>query len=119
MTLSRRILLAASLLVLPGVVHAADLPGTPEFNQCIFAVDSQILTLPEGEIKASVLEFYHEGKDAAQSEPVIRSRSPAFLWAVETKFQCGKASGYFKGGYLDEDTVQKCDCAHSRYLAYR
>jgi hypothetical protein len=66
-----------------------------------------------------VEEYYSEALDAVVSPDVIGSKSPAFLWAQETKFQCGKASGYFKGGYLDEDTVRKCDCAHDRYVAFR
>jgi len=105
-------------LVLPTV--AADLAGGYTIpGQCAFAEQSQLILLPEEEIELRVVSYYDEADDALDSPAVLGSRSPAFLWANETKFQCGKAIGYLKGGYLDEDSVQKCDCSHGRMVRFR
>jgi hypothetical protein len=105
-------------LVLP--VAAADLIGGYAVpGQCVFAEQSQLASLPDDEIELRVISYYDEADDALDSPAVLESRSPAFLWANETKFQCGKAIGYMKGGYLDEDSVQKCDCSHNRLVRFR
>src|SRR5689334_15321782 len=84
---------------------AADLSGYPVYSQCLSAEQSQIALLPEGEVEARVSDFYDSAGEALQSAEVIESRRPAFLWAREARFQCGKALGYLEGGYVDEDSV--------------
>ena len=44
---------------------------------------------------------------------------PAFVWAMETRWACTAAIGYLDGGHLDEESVQKCDCFHQRYMSLR
>jgi hypothetical protein len=106
-----------SVLSLP--VVAADLSYSVPGGQCTFAEQSQLYLLPEDEIEVRVAGYYDETAAALKSEAVIGSRSPAFLWASEAKFQCGKAIGYLKGGSIDEESVQKCDCFYGRYLKFR
>lgn len=99
---------------------AADLAGGYSVaGQCVFAEQSQLTLLPEDEIELRVASFYDEADAALDSPAVVGSRSPAFLWANETKFQCGKAIGYLKGGHLDEVSVQKCDCSYNRMVRFR
>jgi hypothetical protein len=107
----------AGLFSLP--VMAADLGYSVPGGQCTFAEQSQLYLLPEDEIEVRVASYYDETAAALKSEAVIGSRSPAFLWASETKFQCGKAIGYLEGGSIDEDSIQKCDCFYGRYLKFR
>jgi hypothetical protein len=97
---------------------AADLFGAPVYSQCLTAEQSQIALLPKGELEVRVAGFYDNAKEALQGTDVLVSRRPAFLWANETRFQCGKALGYLDGGYVDEDSVGKCDCAHSRLVQF-
>jgi hypothetical protein len=98
---------------------AADLTGYAIAGQCVFAEDSQLALLPEDEIDLQLATYYDDAADALESPDVVGSRSPAFLWTTETKFQCGKAIGYLKGGYIDEVSVQKCDCFHGRMVRFR
>lgn len=106
-------------LALAFPVAAADLNGYAIAGQCTFAEQSPITLLPSDEIELRVTSYYDVASDALESDRVIESRSPAFLWARETKFHCGKAIGYLKGGFLDEDSVQKCDCFYGRMLRFR
>jgi hypothetical protein len=109
--------LLALLVAFPAV--AADLDGHGVPGQCLFADQSQLPLLPEDEIELRVTTYYDEAKAAVRSEAVIGSKSPAFLWARETEFQCGKAIGYLKGGFINEESVQKCDCFYGRYARFR
>jgi hypothetical protein len=107
---------AALVMVSPGT--AADLHGYSAYAQCLTAEQSQLSTLPGDDIEVRVAGFYDEAGKALQSADVLGSRRPAFLWARETRFQCGKALGYLGGGYVDEDSVGKCDCAHGRLVQF-
>jgi hypothetical protein len=107
----------AALAVVPPAM-AADLHGYSAYSQCLTAKQSQLATLPVAEIEVRVGTFYDRSGEALLSADVVASRRPAFLWARETRFQCGKALGYLDGGYVDEDTVGKCDCAHSRLVQF-
>ena len=111
-------------LVLVGLMSvapamAADLDGYVAPSQCTFAEQSDLLLLSEEEIEDEISANYDEASAALKDADVIGSRSPAFLWASETKFQCGKAIGYLAGGTIDEESVQKCDCFHGRFVRYR
>ena len=48
----------------------------------------------------------------------INSSRPVFVWASEAKVACGKAYGYLKTKYRDEDYINKCECFHSRMVEY-
>ena len=113
--------IAASLVIVglgiaPSI--AADLSGY-RYGVCMTAATGQIALLPEDEIETRVASYYEEAGDALASEAVVGSRSPAFLWARETRFQCGKALGYLGGGHIDDVSIGKCDCAHSRLQSFR
>ena len=117
--LFRRSLIAASLCaLLAGPAFAADL-SADSYGQCTFAEQSQLHLLPEAEIEARVSAYYDEASAALKSSAVVGSRSPAFLSASETKFQCGKAIGYLDGGTINDVSIQKCDCFYGRYAKYR
>ena len=114
-----RLLVTAALLgAISTPVFAADLHGY-RGGSCVSASSSQLALLPADEIEVRVSDFYADAGDALASSAVVGSRSPAFLWARETRFQCGKALGYLEGGYIEEDVIAKCDCAHGRLMSFR
>ena len=119
MTLWRPAAVAVLVGVLSLPVVAADAAYSLSGGQCTFAEQSMLHLLPEDEIEVRVAGYYEEAAGALKSEAVVGSRSPAFVWASETKFQCGKAIGYLEGGTIDEDSIQKCDCFYGRYLKFR
>jgi len=50
---------------------------------------------------------------------VQASRQQAFTWAMETRWACTAAIGYLNGGNIDEESIQKCDCFHQRYISLK
>lgn len=118
MAAARLLAMAALLGAISTPLFAADLHGYGA-GSCVSASSSQLALLPEDEIAVRVSGFYADAGDAVGSSSVVESRSPAFLWARETRFQCGKALGYLEGGYIEEDVIGKCDCAHGRMMSFR
>lgn len=86
---------------------------------CSITGQSSLHLLPEGEIEQRVSAYYDESAAALHDASVVGSRSPAFLWASETKFQCGKAIGYLNGGTIDDVSIQNCDCFYGRFVKFR
>ena len=48
----------------------------------------------------------------------VYSGRPVFVWANEAKYSCGKAYGYLKASYRDEQTLNNCGCAYSRMQSF-
>lgn len=88
-------------------------------SQCGSFRDSRLLSYAPSEAKQLVSEYFSEAKLAMVDPAVVGSRRPAYTWANEARLACGIALGYLKTGYLDEESVQKCDCFYQRFLAFR
>jgi hypothetical protein len=69
-------------------------------------------------LKEEVVRLMEEAVAVANSDEWIYSSRPAFVWASEAKVACGKAYGYLKTSYRDEDYINKCECFHSRMVEY-
>lgn len=109
---------AALLFVFSFPVVAADFNGMSAAG-CGVSGQSSMHLLPEAEIEQRVWAYYDESAAALHDASVVGSRSPAFLWASETKFQCGKAIGYLNGGTIDDVSIQNCDCFYGRFVTFR
>lgn len=113
----RKILAMATLLSVALPVHAADLGDGA--NQCQLATNSTLLSqTSNAALKEDVVKLMNEAVSVADDSQWINSRRPAFTWASEAKVACGKAYGYLKADYRDEDTINKCECFHSRMVQY-
>ena len=98
---------------------AADLSTVPDADYCAVAGTSNlILTENVAELKSEVVRLMDESVAVANSSEWINSSRPVFVWASEAKVACGKAYGYLKTSYKDEDTINKCECFHSRMVEY-
>ncbi|MBB6468493.1 hypothetical protein HNQ96_004377 [Aminobacter lissarensis] len=107
------------LLAFAGQALAADLIDVPTASYCRLATTSD-LALNEniGEVKTEVVRMMDEAVAAANSSQWLESSRPVFVWASEAKVACGKAYGYLKTNYRDEDYLNKCECFHSRMEEY-
>ncbi len=107
------------VLAFAGQVAAADLIDVPTASYCRLATTSD-LALNEniGEVKTEVVRMMDEAVTAANSSQWLESARPVFVWASEAKVACGKAYGYLKTNYRDEDYLNKCECFHSRMVEY-
>jgi hypothetical protein len=98
---------------------AADLSTVPEADYCAVAGTSNlVLTENVAELKSEVVRLMDESVAVANSSEWINSSRPVFVWASEAKVACGKAYGYLRTNYKDEDTINKCECFHSRMVEY-
>ena len=99
-------------------VAAADLGYVERPGICLLRTDSQLMSLPAEEIERTVTEYFENSKLAMSEPVVVGSREPLFTWAFEARISCGKAVGYIKGGYLDEESIEKCDCFYKRFISF-
>ena len=98
---------------------AADLYAVPDADYCAVAGTSNlVLTENITELKSEVVRLMDESVAVADSSEWINSSRPVFVWASEAKVACGKAYGYLRTNYKDEDTINKCECFHSRMVEY-
>lgn len=110
-------IVAISLLVSPVAVQAADL-GVGS-AQCVLSTSSTLISEPnDAALTQNIVQLMNEAVGVADDARWINSRQPAFTWASEAKVACGKAYGYLKASYRDEDTINKCECFHSRMVQY-
>lgn len=115
----RSALAGLCMFAFAGQVAAADLSGVPVADYCRVATTSNlVLTENTGELTAEVVRLMDEAVAAANSSQWIDSRRPVFVWASEAKVACGMAYGYLRTNYRDEDTLNKCECFHSRMVEY-
>lgn len=109
-----RSLLVALLLVLQApMVFAAD-PGLGGP-----ACGALISGLTDTEIMATVESHYAVADAAIADNRAISSSRQIFPWALETRFACGRAIGFWQGGALDAQSVIDCDCFYNRMMTAR
>ena len=112
----RIVLAAAAALAFGGLAEAADLG---QGGQCTLSGGSSLLSQPgNAALTDDVVRLMNEAVSVAEDPRWINSRRPAFTWASEAKAVCGIAYGYLKSDYRDEDSINKCECFHSRMVQY-
>lgn len=99
---------------------AADLVGGPvPAPYCARAVNSPLLRIrSNAELEKAIVDRMDESVYVTESPAWIGSSRPAFVWATEAKLACGKAYGYLKSNYRDDENINKCDCFYSRMHEY-
>lgn len=113
----RKILATAALLTMAFPLQAADLGQG--YNQCQLATNSTLLNQSSNAaLTEDVVRLMNEAVGVADDSQWINSRRPAFTWASEAKVACGKAYGYLQANYRDEDSINKCECFHTRMVQY-
>jgi hypothetical protein len=115
----RGALTALCVATFVGQAVAADLSTVPDADYCAVAGTSNLfLTENITDLKGEVVRLMDESVAVASSSEWINSSRPVFVWASEAKVACGKAYGYLRTNYRDEDTINKCECFHSRMVEY-
>ena len=70
------------------------------------------------DLKSEVARLMDEAVVVSHDQQWIYSSRPVFVWANEAKYSCGKAYGYLKTSYRDEQNLNNCGCAYSRMQSY-
>ncbi|CAN7739677.1 hypothetical protein LJR257_006198 [Ensifer adhaerens] len=113
----RSMLAGAIVALMPFSSFAADLivdyapvaRQCTELSQSSLTVEENVATLTK-----EVVSRMDEAIAVADDPRWIFSTRPAFVWASETKVACGKAYGYLRANWRDEDYLAKCDCFHAK-----
>ncbi|MCQ8874335.1 MULTISPECIES: hypothetical protein [unclassified Mesorhizobium] len=117
---ARLLVSAATLLLAVGSTgYAADIIDGPTGDICrVVGTSNLVLNDNIVDLKQEVVKLMDESVAVANSSEWINSSRPVFVWASEAKVACGKAYGYLKTNYKDEDYLNKCECFHDRMVEY-
>ncbi|MER8439638.1 hypothetical protein NKH36_30605 [Mesorhizobium sp. M1312] len=116
-----RLLVAGATLFLAvgSTGYAADIIEAPSVDYCrVVGTSNLVQTDNIVDLKNQVVQLMDESVAVANSSEWIHSSRPVFVWASEAKVACGKAYGYLKTNYRDEDYLNKCECFHDRMVEY-
>ena len=72
----------------------------------------QLMAMDEGSLEGEVGSRFNDGLSASNNPELINGDDPRYLWALETKTQCGIALGYLKSSTKDPVSIGKCARAH-------
>jgi len=110
--------LIAGGLVLAGSAGAADL-NIYRSASCTSYPQSTLPSQPRDVVKQTLWDNFQDAEAGMNDPRVQASRQQAFTWAMETRWACTAAIGYLNGGNIDEESIQKCDCFHQRYISLK
>ncbi len=119
------VLFTANLFILAGLsaASAADLPeGYATESNAGFCGGSDYV----GPVSPAVFEstrqvvWQHLNVSIAvsQSPRAAYDTSPLLIWANETKNYCGFATGFFRTGEFNVQTISQCECFYSLMQQY-
>ncbi|MDW6026637.1 hypothetical protein SAZ10_33245 [Mesorhizobium sp. BAC0120] len=117
--LVRKLAILALLGAAVGPALAADVivaeqpPYCADHQSIALLVDNDVVSL-----KQEVARLMDEAIAVSNDQRWIYSSRPVFVWANEAKYSCGKAYGYLKASYRDEQNLNNCGCAYSRMQSY-
>ena len=100
------------------VAVSADFDEDPR-NICVPLTPSTELSSIQdnNELSSTIEEMLDEAISVTNDRDWIDYEALAFVWASETKVACGKAYGYLKSSYRDQEHIDKCECFYNRMLA--
>ncbi len=68
----------------------------------------ELLALGNSALNDELNRRYEAGLAASLDESFIAANDPRYLWALETKVQCGIALGFMQSSTRDETSIGKC-----------
>lgn len=86
------------------------------FAQTKAADFDQLMAMDEGSLEGEIGSRYDDGLAASNNPELINGDDPRYLWALETKTQCGIALGYLKSSTKDPISIGKCARSHELML---
>jgi outer membrane protein OmpA-like peptidoglycan-associated protein len=100
-----------SCLLLALSAATASVVGIPSSAQ---AQDlSEMMALGDSALESELTGRYEAGLAATLDDSFIAADDPRYLWALETKVQCGIALGFLKSSTRDETSIGNCLQAHN------
>lgn len=84
---------------------------------CSVAVQAQdadftrLMALDLNSLEGEIQQRYDAGLAATTNEAIVAANDARYVWALETKVQCGIALGYLKSSTRDETSIGNCQRA--------
>lgn len=75
-----------------------------------------LLSLSGGDLRRELQTRYDAGLAGSLDPAIVSANDPRFIWATETKVQCGIAIGFMKSSTRDETSIRKCGDAYARFV---
>jgi OmpA-OmpF porin, OOP family len=75
---------------------------------------SALNDLGVGQLRSELDTRYNAAVQASKASDIVRAEDARYLWASETKAQCGIAIGFTKHAIKDADSINKCDSFYAR-----
>lgn len=69
---------------------------------------AQLMSLDENSLEREIQMRYDAGLATSLDPAIIAANDSRYLWALETKVQCGIALGFLKSSTRDEVSIGKC-----------
>lgn len=114
----RLVAACGGLLLALGPAGAADMIGGYADYSCPIAGASLVSSESDASLREDVARRMNEAIAVSHDERWIHSTRPVFRWAQQATYACGKAYGYLKSSYRDEQNLENCGCAYSRMVGY-
>ncbi|KLE35975.1 hypothetical protein AAW00_00010 [Aurantiacibacter luteus] len=90
-------------------VLACATPATAQSNDY-----NSLMALDNSGLQRELTLRYDAGLAASLDDSIISSDDPRYLWALETKVQCGIALGFMRSSTRDETSIRNCANAYAR-----
>lgn len=78
---------------------------------------SALMELDERSLESEITMRYEAGLAASLDNSIVSADDPRYLWALETKVQCGIALGFLESSTRDATSIRNCAMAYWRMQA--
>ena len=75
---------------------------------------ADLMALNNSALNAELERRYQDGHAATSESSIIAVNDSRYLWALETKVQCGIALGFMKSSHRDPTSIAQCNKAHAQ-----
>lgn len=99
-------------LIVLTMIFGATVPGIAQAQSS----GEDLLSLGDSSLRSELGMRYDAGLAATRDPAIVAADDARFLWASETKVQCGIAIGYMKSSTRDETSIRKCGDAYARLI---
>ena len=97
--------------------QAADYTGPT--NQCVPLQPAAILNIDRIDaLSDEVVVMMNEAIEVSEDPEWTAFGGPAWVWSTEAAVACGKAYGYLRTAYRDEQYLNKCECFYRRMKSF-
>ncbi len=98
--------------IVTSIAIGAAAASTPAFAQSGTA--AELMALNNSELVGELERRYQDGLSTSLDQSIIAATDSRYLWALETKVQCGIALGFMKSSHRDPTSIGNCNRAHAQ-----